>query len=168
MRSWGRSLPACLEHRILTLSLSNYIRRGGNPNVAKNSDSVKSVKEGYGLIHALVAVKNTSALQRVIDAGAKTSVYPLTSKKEDRITPIVMAAKLGYMNGVRLLIEHGDASILNDRGPYGENALHAAVQSGSDEMAGYILRLSQNALLDMEDDNGKGPCVCRSAVLTYL
>ncbi|KAK4520622.1 uncharacterized protein ATC70_006500 [Mucor velutinosus] len=137
--------------------VGNYIRRGGNPNVAKNSDSVKSVKEGYGLIHALIAVKNTSALQRVIDAGAKTSVYPLTSKKEDRITPIVLAAKLGYMNGVRLLKEHGDASILNDRGPYGENALHAAVQSGSDEMAGYILRLSQNALLDMADDNGATP-----------
>ncbi|CAO0792808.1 unnamed protein product [Mucor circinelloides] len=139
------------------LLVSNYIRRGGNPNVAKNSDTVKNVKEGYGLIHALIAVKNTSALQRVIDAGAKTSVYPLTSKKEDRITPIVLAAKLGYMNGVRLLIEHGGASILNDRGPYGENALHAAVQSGSDEMAGYVLRLSQNALLDMEDDNGATP-----------
>ncbi|KAL9539405.1 hypothetical protein MBANPS3_010275 [Mucor bainieri] len=137
--------------------IGNYLRRGGNPNAAKNSESVKSVKEGYGLIHALVAVKNTSALQRVIDAGAKTSVYPLTSKKEDRITPIVLAAKLGYMNGVRLLVEHGDASVLNDRGPYGENALHAAVQSGSDEMAGYILRLSQNALLSMEDDNGATP-----------
>lgn len=104
----------------------------------------------------------------MIDAGAKTSVYPLTSKKEDRITPIVLAAKLGYMNGVRLLIEHGGASILNDRGPYGENALHAAVQSGSDEMAGYVLRLSQNALLDMEDDNGKSFRAYHSTLDSFL
>jgi ankyrin repeat protein len=139
---------------MLTRWNSNYIRRGGNPNVAKNSDTVKNVKEGYGLIHALIAVKNTSALQRIIDAGAKINAYPLTSKREDRITPIILASKLGYMNGVRLLIKHGGIDILLERGPYGENALHAAVQSGSDEMAEYVLRASQNTLLEKPDNNG--------------
>lgn len=131
------------------------MRRGGNPNVAKNSDTVKSVKEGYGLIHALIAIKNTAALQKVIDAGAKTNVYPLTSKRQDKITPIVLAAKLGYMNGIRLLVERGGADLLKARGPYGENALHAAVQSDSDEMVGYLLRLCKNKLLEIPDNNGK-------------
>lgn len=143
---------------------SNYIRRGGNPNVAKNSDTVKMVKEGYGLIHALIAVKNTSALKRILDAGAKINVYPLTSKREDKLTPLMLAAKLGYMKGVRLLVEqYGSIHLLNQsRGPYGENALHAAVQSGSDEMAAYILRKSQNSLLEKADNNGKTKHVERS------
>lgn len=133
---------------------SNYIRRGGNPNVAMNSDTVNNVKEGYGLIHALIVVKNTSALRKVLDAGAKTNVYPLTSKQEDRVTPTILAAKSGYTNGIRLLIQLGGIDILSERGPYGENVLHAAVQSGSDETAGYILRLTQNALLNKPDNNG--------------
>ncbi|KAI9469740.1 MAG: ankyrin repeat-containing domain protein [Benjaminiella poitrasii] len=135
--------------------VSNYLRRGGNPNVAKNSETVRNVKEGYGLIHALIAIKNTSALQKVIAAGANTSAIPLTTKKEDRITPLVLAAKLGYMNGVRLLIEKSGSKLwMHDRGPYGENALHAAVQGGSDEIAGYLLRISDNFLLDQTDING--------------
>lgn len=140
---------------MLTVITSNYIRRGGNPNVAKNSDTVKNVKEGYGLIHAIIAVKNTSALQRLLNAGANINVCPLTSKREDTITPLILAAKIGYMNGVKLLIEHGGQSLLLDsRGPYGETALHAAVQSGSDELAGYLLRLSRNVLLEKTDNNG--------------
>lgn len=131
------------------------MRQGGNPNIAKSSSTVKSVKEGYGLIHALIAIKNTAALQKVIDAGAKTNVCPLTSKRENRITPLVLAAKLGYMNGVRLLLERGNAELMNARGPYGENALHAAVQSESDELVGYLLRLCKNKLLEKVDNNGK-------------
>jgi ankyrin repeat protein len=70
------------------------------------------------------------------------------------ITPLILAAKMGYMNGVRLLIEHARIDILLECGAYGENALHAAVQSGSDDMAAYILRVSQNALLEKSDNNG--------------
>lgn len=101
-------------------------------------------------------MKNTSALLRILDAGAKINVYPLTSKREDKLTPLMLAAKSGYMNGVRLIIEKTNMALLNEsRGPYGENALHAAVQGGSDEMAGYLLRLSQNSLLEKADNNGK-------------
>jgi ankyrin repeat protein len=122
--------------------------------VSKNSDTVKNVKEGYGLIHALVAVRNTSALHRIINAGAKANVYPLTNKTEDKIHPLVLAAKLGYTNGVRLLIEQGGANILTNKGPLGETVLHAAIQSNSDELVGYLLRISQNTLLDKTDDAG--------------
>ncbi|KAG2201777.1 hypothetical protein INT47_002037 [Mucor saturninus] len=138
--------------------ISNYIRRGGNPNIAKNSDTVKDVKEGYGLIHAIIAVKNTAALQRVLDAGAHINVYPLASKVQDKLTPILLATKLGYLNGVKLLIEKGGIALLNQcKGPYGENALHAAVQSGSDDMVSYVLGLSQTLLLEKADNNGATP-----------
>ncbi|KAI8639241.1 ankyrin repeat-containing domain protein [Parasitella parasitica] len=132
----------------------NFVRRGGNPNLAKNSETVENVKEGYSLLHALIAIQNKEAIKMVIDLGANTNVYPITAKKEDKISPLALAAKTGYMNGVRLLLERGSANLHESRGPYGENVLHAAVQSGSDEMVGYILRASGNALLGMRDDNG--------------
>ncbi|KAI8359862.1 ankyrin repeat-containing domain protein [Choanephora cucurbitarum] len=135
--------------------VGNYLRRGGIPDVAKNSETVKDVKEGYSLIHALVAIKNTAALQKVIDAGAKTNIYPLTSKKEDWITPLMLAVKLGYLNGTELLLRAGDASLLYDRGPSGETVLHAAIQSGSEEMISYVLKMTQYALLEKADAYGK-------------
>ncbi|RCI03310.1 hypothetical protein CU098_000301, partial [Rhizopus stolonifer] len=141
---------------VITL-VGNYLRRAGNPNVAKNSDTVKSVKEGYSLLHALVAIKNTTALRKVIDAGARVDVYPLASTKEDQMTPLMLAVKTGYQSGVESLLKTGNCSLLLDRGPYGENALHAAIQSNSDEMVIYVLKLTQQALLDKADDNGATP-----------
>ncbi|KAI8991459.1 ankyrin repeat-containing domain protein [Mycotypha africana] len=131
-----------------------YLRRGGDPNVAKNTESMKNVKEGYSLIHALITVKNTPALRAVIDAGGKGSIYPLTLKKEDKIAPVVLAAKMGYINGVKLLVERAGANLMLDRGPYGENALHAAVQSGSEDMARCVLKLCNNDIIECKDDNG--------------
>lgn len=117
---------------------------------------MKDVKEGYGLIHAIIAVKNTSALQRLLDAGAHLHVYPLAYKVQDKLTPLLLAAKCGYINGVKLLIEKGGHRLLNQsQGPYGENVLHAAVQSGSSEMVRYILELTQTLLLEKADNNGK-------------
>ncbi|KAI8876736.1 ankyrin [Backusella circina FSU 941] len=137
--------------------ISKFLQRGGNPNVAKNSETVKNVKEGYGLIHAVVAVKNTAALQKILDAGAKPNVLPLTNVLEDRIHPLVLAAKLSYMSGVKMLIERGGAHVLESRGPLGESVLHAAVQSDSDEMVAYLLRISQRKLLEITDNAGATP-----------
>lgn len=140
---------------VISPKISNYLRRGGNPNVAKISDTVKNVKEGYGLIHAIIAIKNTAALHKILNAGVNINACPLTSKREDQIPPLILAAKLGYMNGMKLLLEQGGVPLLlESRGPYGETALHAAVQSGSDEMVGYVLRVSQNTLLEKADNNG--------------
>lgn len=121
-----------------------------------NSDTVKNVKEGYGLIHALIAIKNTSALKIILNTGANIHVHPLTLKLQDKLAPIVLAAKIGYLNGVKALIEKGGIHLLIDsKGPYGENALHAAVQSGSEDMVSYLLGLSKNTLLEKADNNGK-------------
>ncbi|CEJ05025.1 hypothetical protein RMCBS344292_18973 [Rhizopus microsporus] len=138
-------------------TVMNYLRRGGNPNVAKNSDTVKRVKEGYSLVHALVAIKNTVALQSVLLAGAKPNVFPLTDDPKDKVTPLVLAAQLGYLNGVRLLIEQAGVDITNSYGPSGENALHAAVQSNSKSVVAYLLKASQNILLRKLDTAGATP-----------
>lgn len=140
---------------IYSLFARNYLRRGGNPNVAKNSDTVKRVKEGYSLVHALVAIKNTAALQSVLLAGAKPNVFPLTDDPKDIVTPLVLAAQLGYLNGVRLLIEQAGVDITNSYGPSGENALHAAVQSNSKSVVAYLLKASQSILLRKLDTAGK-------------
>lgn len=101
----------------------------------------------------MIAVKNTSALHRVLNAGANLEVYPLTINVQDKLTPLLLAAKLGYMNGVKLLIERGGIELLNQTGPYGETCLHAAVQSGSEQVVQYILELNQS-LLKETDKNG--------------
>ncbi|KAI8384317.1 uncharacterized protein BYT42DRAFT_256760 [Radiomyces spectabilis] len=132
----------------------NYLRRGGRPNVAKISATVKSVKEGYSLIHALIAIKNTSALQRVIEAGANPNVLPLTTHANDKISPLVLAAKIGYLNGVRLLLERTNADILS-RGPQQETALHAAVEHDNPEIVTYLIRQSKFTLLEQVDAAGK-------------
>lgn len=145
----------CVSEAYIFFVTRNYLRRGGNPNVAKNSDTAKKVKEGYSLVHALVAIKNTAALQSVLLAGAKPNVFPLTDDPKDKVTPLVLAAQLGYLNGVRLLIEQAGVDITNSYGPSGENALHAAVQSNSKSVVVYLLKASQNILLRKLDTTGK-------------
>ncbi|KAI9277001.1 ankyrin repeat-containing domain protein, partial [Phascolomyces articulosus] len=137
--------------------ISNYLRRGGQPNVAKNSATIKSVKEGYGLIHALISVKNGSALARVVEAGANPNVVTLSSEPSDRTTPLVLAAQLNYLTGIRLLLERARADIFQ-RGPGQVTALHMALEHGADDdLVIYLVRASKNALLDIVDVEGATP-----------
>lgn len=142
-----------MAYPILTWLHSNYLRRGGQPNVAKNSASLKSVKEGYGLLHALVAVKNSQAVSRVIEAGANPNIVALGPNEEDKTTPLVLAAQLGYMRGVRLLYERANADLFQ-RGPRQMTALHAAVSNDSLDIVVYLLRASRLTLLDSVDVDG--------------
>jgi ankyrin repeat protein len=102
----------------------------------------------------VIAVKNTAALKILLDAGANPNVLPLTEKVEDRVHPLVLAAKLGYMSAVRMLVEHGGAHVIESKGSFGESALHCAIQCDSDEMIAYLLGASQNKLLDKVDSTG--------------
>lgn len=144
---------ASIGYPILTCLYSNYLRRGGQPNVAKNSASLKSVKEGYGLLHALVAVKNSQAMSRVIEAGANPNAVALGPEEENKTTPLVLAAQLGYMRGVRLLYERANADLFQ-RGPRHMTALHAAVSNDSLDIVVYLLRASRLTLLDCVDVDG--------------
>ncbi|KAI9323069.1 ankyrin repeat-containing domain protein, partial [Dichotomocladium elegans] len=152
--------------------VSSYFRRGGQPNVAKNSPSLKSVKEGYGLLHAVVAIKNSKTVSRVLDAGANPNAVALGPKKEDCTVPLVLAAQIGYLRGVRLLVERGKADLFQ-RGPQQITALHAAVMHDSMETVQYLLQVSQNALLDSVDVDGATPlhAACgygRTRIVTFF
>ncbi|KAG1055242.1 hypothetical protein G6F43_002783 [Rhizopus delemar] len=137
--------------------VSNYLRRGGDPNVAKSSDTVNNVKEGYSLVHALVATRNTASLRRVLQAGAKPNVFPLTDNAEDQITPLVLAAKFGHLNSIRALVEKSDGDLLNSIGPSGESVLHAAVRSNAKDIVDYVLKRTHNKLLEKTDRAGATP-----------
>ncbi|KAI9279617.1 ankyrin repeat-containing domain protein [Sporodiniella umbellata] len=137
--------------------ISNYLSRGGSANIANGSETHGRIKDGYSLIHALVVAKNTKSLRRIIDAGAKANVFPLTDRPEDKISPLVLAAKVKHMNSIRVLVEKSDADILGAQGPLGESVLHAAIESNSEEAVEYILKASENMLAEKADNNGATP-----------
>ncbi|KAI9307349.1 ankyrin repeat-containing domain protein [Cunninghamella echinulata] len=153
--------------------VANYIKRGGKTNVANHTSTNKLVKEGYGLIHALIAIKNTSALKRVIVAGVNTHALPLGNSDQGKMPPLVLAAKLNYMNGIRLLVEYASTNILESQGPNQENALHAAAEMDALEIVDYLLHLCPNGLIDQVDTNGATPLhyACKSGktrMIEYL
>ncbi|KAG0174969.1 hypothetical protein DFQ28_003450 [Apophysomyces sp. BC1034] len=126
--------------------VSKYLQRGGNPNVAKITPTLESVKEGYSLVHALVVVRNISALKRVIDSDANLGVYPLSKNDEDHYSPVVLAAKLGYLDCLRLLIEKGHVDVLKSYGPKQQTALHAAIEQDMLDVIIYLLQLHPRLL----------------------
>lgn len=131
--------------------VSNYLKRGGKPNVAKNFASLKSVKEGYGLLHALIVVKNTAAVTQVLAAGANPNAYPL-SEASHKLPPLVLAAKVNHLSSVRLLLDyHADPL---QRGPNQQTALHEAATHDAHDIAVLLLRSSKYALLDCVDTHG--------------
>ncbi|ORY99406.1 ankyrin repeat-containing domain protein, partial [Syncephalastrum racemosum] len=131
--------------------VSNYLKRGGKPNVAKNFASLKGVKEGYGLLHALIAVKNTAAVSQVLAAGANPNAFPF-SEPCNKFPPLVLAAKVNHLSSVRLLLEyHADPL---QRGPDQQTALHEAAASDAHDIAVLLLRASKYALLDCVDTHG--------------
>ncbi|KAI8093026.1 ankyrin repeat-containing domain protein [Halteromyces radiatus] len=147
---WSTIATGKSKKEEVDLLVKRYLKRGGKANVANNSGTIKSVKEGYGLIHALIIVRNTSALQRIIEAGVNPHALPLVTDEKDKISPLVLAAQLGYMNGIRLLIERAHVNVLASKGPRQENALLAAIQADAFEIVAYLLRLSRQ-LLDQAD-----------------
>lgn len=123
--------------------------------MANHTSTIKSVKEGYGLIHALIAIRNTSALKRIISVGVNPHVLPLTECDQDKISPLVLASKLNYYNGVRLLVECASTNILKSKGPNQESPLHVAAENDALEIAAYLIRACSHGLIDQVDANGK-------------
>lgn len=92
----------------------------------------------------------------MIDAGANPNAIPLTTKKEDRIPPLVFAGQVGYLNGVRILLERGKAD-LYQRGPNQETVLHAAVEKNAVDVVVYLLRAFKDPLVNIVDVHGASP-----------
>lgn len=69
----------------LCLSLSNFLRRGGSPNTAKQSPTSNAVKFGFGMIHALIVTKAPGALDLLLQQGANPNVFSLAQIDDDRV-----------------------------------------------------------------------------------
>lgn len=66
-------------------SFSNFLRRGGSPNTAKQSASSHAVKYGYGMIHALIVIKAPRPLDLLLQQGANPNVISLGQTEEDKV-----------------------------------------------------------------------------------
>lgn len=65
--------------------ISNFLRRGGSPNTAKQSPSANAVKYGYGMIHALIVTKAPGSLDLLLQQGANPNVMTLSQAEEDKV-----------------------------------------------------------------------------------
>lgn len=65
--------------------ISNFLRRGGSPNTAKQSPSGPVVKYGYGMIHALIVTKAPGSLDLLLQQGANPNAMTLSQNEEDKV-----------------------------------------------------------------------------------
>lgn len=64
---------------------SNFLRRGGSPNTAKQSPTCHDVKYGYGMIHALIVTKAPGALDLLLQQGANPNALTLSEADENKV-----------------------------------------------------------------------------------
>lgn len=66
--------------------ITNFLRRGGSPNTAKQSPSNQHVKYGYGMIHALIVTKTPGALDLLLQQGANPNAMTLSDEDKDKVS----------------------------------------------------------------------------------
>lgn len=76
---------------------SNFLRRGGSPNTAKQSPTCHDVKYGYGMIHALIVTKAPGALDLLLQQGANPNALTLSEADENKVTITHARSRLFYL-----------------------------------------------------------------------
>ncbi|ORE08817.1 ankyrin [Rhizopus microsporus var. microsporus] len=134
----SKSVDATLEKMI-----SNFLRRGGSPNTAKQSPSFKNIKYGYGMLHAMIAIKATSCIDLLLQHGANPNAMTLSDVEEDKITPVYLAASMGWLPGLQTLIEAGaDLVMARGAGVKNKTALHVAAEHCHITVVEYIISMT--------------------------
>lgn len=64
---------------------SNFLRRGGSPNTAKQSPSTNTVKYGFGMIHALIVTKSQDSLDSLLNQGANANAVTMSQIDEEKV-----------------------------------------------------------------------------------
>ncbi|ORY93179.1 ankyrin repeat-containing domain protein [Syncephalastrum racemosum] len=135
--------------------ISNFLRRGGSPNTAKQSPSANAVKYGYGMIHALIVTKAPGSLDLLLQQGANPNVMTLSQTEEDKVTPCYLAAGVGWLTGLQKLVQAGgDLMSARGAGVRNKTALHVAAEHCHAAVVEYIVEVTQGALNLEEDSNG--------------
>ncbi|KAI9478035.1 MAG: hypothetical protein EXX96DRAFT_569336 [Benjaminiella poitrasii] len=123
--------------------ISNFLRRGGSPNTAKQSSSHKSVKYGYGLLHTAVAMKAMGTLELLLQHGANPNSITLSQVEEDKLTPGYLAASMGWLPGLQALVDAGaDITLSRGSGLKNKTALHVAAEHCHTTVVEYIVSLT--------------------------
>ncbi|KAI9315903.1 ankyrin repeat-containing domain protein [Dichotomocladium elegans] len=127
--------------------VSDFLRRGGSPNAARQTPSVKSVKLGYGLVHAAVTVKALSTLDLLLQQGANPNAMTLSEAIEDKVSPCYLAARIGWLPGLQRLVQAG-ADLIQARGEgtLQKTALHTAAEHCHAAVVEFIVGYTEGAL----------------------
>ncbi|CAO3659006.1 unnamed protein product [Rhizopus microsporus] len=136
--------------------ISNFLRRGGSPNTAKQSPSTNTVKYGYGMIHALIVTKAPGALDLLLQQGANPNVMTLSQVDEDKVSPCYLAASVGWLVGLQKLVQAGgDLMCSRGEGSKKKTALHVAAEHSHTSVVEYIIHMTQGVLNQETDSQGK-------------
>ncbi|GAN06060.1 ankyrin repeat [Mucor ambiguus] len=132
--------------------ISNFLRRGGSPNTAKQSPSSHAVKYGYGMIHALIVTKAPGALDLLLQQGANPNVMSISQVDEEKVSPCFLAAQVGWLSGLQKLVQAGgDLISARGGGSRKKTALHVAAEHGHAAIVEYIVNMTQGTL-NLEKD----------------
>lgn len=146
----------CNSLYLLISLYSNFLRRGGSPNTAKQSGSAHAVKYGYGMIHALIVTKAPGSLDLLLQQGANPNVMTLSQIEDDKVTPCYLAAEVGWLTGLQKLVQAGgDLVAARGAGIKNKTALHVAAEHCHAAVVEYIVNITQGALNLEEDSQGK-------------
>ncbi|KAI8099440.1 ankyrin repeat-containing domain protein [Halteromyces radiatus] len=137
--------------------ISNFLRRGGSPNTAKQQSSSSSqiVKSGYGLIHALIVTKAPGSLDLLLQQGANPNAMTLSTQEEEKCSPCYLAAKVGWLPGLQKLVQAG-GDLITSRGGGNKNktVLHVAAEHCHAAVVEYIVQMTQGELNNQVDTHG--------------
>ncbi|KAI9322642.1 ankyrin repeat-containing domain protein [Dichotomocladium elegans] len=135
--------------------ISNFLRRGGSPNTATAMSSANDVKQGYGMIHALVVTKALSSLELLLEHGANPNAMTLSKLDDDKVTPCYLAARGGWLTGLQKLVQAGgDLLTARGEGVKKKTVLHVAAEHCHASVVEYIVAETQGRLNLEEDSNG--------------
>ncbi|KAI8096140.1 ankyrin repeat-containing domain protein [Thamnidium elegans] len=132
--------------------ISNFLRRGGSPNTAKQSPSTNIVKYGYGMLHALIVTKAPGPIDTLLQQGANPNAVSIGQVDEEKVSPCYLAAAVGWLEGLEKLVQAGgDLMSARGGGSKKKTALHVAAANGNAAIVEYIVNMTQG-VLNLEAD----------------
>ncbi|KAI8993727.1 ankyrin repeat-containing domain protein [Pilobolus umbonatus] len=133
--------------------ISNFIRRGGSPNTAKQSSTTLPIKYGYGMIHAVIVNKASNALDLLLQNGANPNIMSMCQLETDKVSPCYLACSVGWLAGLEKLVEvGGDLLFSRGEGNKKKTCLHVAAEYGYAEITEYLVNMTQG-VLNLQTDN---------------
>ncbi|KAF5010229.1 hypothetical protein FDECE_3588 [Fusarium decemcellulare] len=106
---------------------------------------------GHAPIHQAVYLNNASVLKQLIEAGAD-----INRRDWKGNTPLIVAASLGGVEMVQLLLEYGECRRqINQRDDNGSTALHEAMKEASPECVRMLLEAGASA--EKQDESKQVP-----------